>query len=362
MTDPKARFNRHFRDILVTVGILILSVAASFLFEKVFLVWEHITTVFVFAVFLVSLLTDGYLYGMAATAVGVLCINYVFTSPYFHFDFSAPESIFSAAVMLVISIMTSALTVKLKKWQALRAEGEREKMRANLLRAVSHDIRTPLTTIYGSSSGIIENYDGLSDGQKKEMLLAIKEDSEWLVRIVENLLSVTRVDNGRAKIFKTPTVLDELIDSAVLKFKKRYPDYNLTVELPATIILIPMDAILIEQVLINIFENAVRHAKGMTELKLCVYEKNEYATFEISDDGCGIDEERIDKIFSGNYAAQRESVDSEKRNAGIGLSVCASIIKAHGGKIYAENLKDGGALFGFILKTDSLAGDENGAE
>ena len=93
-----------------------------------------------------------------------------------------------------------------------------------------------------------------------------------------------------------------------------------------------------------------------------VYEKNEYATFEISDDGCGIDEERIDKIFSGNYAAQRESVDSEKRNAGIGLSVCASIIKAHGGKIYAENLKDGGALFGFILKTDSLAGDENGAE
>lgn len=352
------KLSRRVRDILLTLGILILSIGAGFLFEKVFLVWEHITTVFVFSVFLVSLFTDGYIYGMVATAVGVLCINYVFTSPYFHFDFSAPETIFSAAVMLVISIMTSALTVKLKAWQKLKAEGEREKMRANLLRAVSHDIRTPLTTIYGSSSAIIENYDNLSDEQKENMLLGIKEDSEWLVRIVENLLSVTRVDSGRAKILKTPTVLDELVDSAVLKFKKRYPECALEVEIPDFIVLIPMDAILIEQVLINILENSVRHAKGMTKIVLKVSADKKNATFEISDNGSGIDVGRIEQIFEGRYEPIGEAADSEKRNAGIGLSVCASIIRAHDGRIYAENLKEGGALFGFVLKTDNSAGDE----
>lgn len=362
MIDTENKSRRYIRDIAITVGILIISVAVGFLLEKVFNVWEHITTLFVFAVFLVSLLTDGYLYGMAATALSVLCINFVFTSPFLHFDFSASESILSAVVMLVISLMTSALTVKLKKWQKLRAEAEREKMRANLLRAVSHDIRTPLTTIYGSSSGIIENYENLSDLQKKNMLLGIKEDSEWLVRIVENLLSVTRVDGGRAKILKTPTVLDELVDSAVLKFKKRYPDCKLSVEIPDSIILIPMDAILIEQVILNLFENAVRHAKGMTTLSLRVYEEKSCAVFEIFDDGCGIDPDRIEKIFLGNYEEKIESADSDKRNAGIGLSVCASIIKAHGGKIHAENLKERGALFGFTLKTDNMTGDENVAE
>ena len=359
MTEKKTKIKIYARDIGLMVGILAFSVGASFLFEKVFNVGEQISTIFVFAVFAVSLFTDGYLYGMAATAVSVLCINYVFTTPYFSFDFSTPETVISALVMLVISIMTSAITVKLKKWQRLKAEGEREKMRANLLRAVSHDIRTPLTTIYSSSSGIIENYASFSDSQKKEILSAIKEDSEWLVRIVENLLSVTRVDGGRSKIVKTPTVIDELIDSAVLKFKKRYPEYALSLQTPDSIVLVPMDAILIEQVILNMLENAVRHAKGMSLLTLRVSEQGGHAVFEIIDDGCGIDEERIDKIFEGNYKPKSEYSDFEKRNAGIGLSVCASIIKAHGGKIYARNLKDDGALFGFILKTDSLAGDEN---
>ena len=95
-------------------------------------------------------------------------------------------------------------------------------MRANLLRAVSHDLRTPLTTIYGASSSIIDNYEKFNDTQKMQMLTGIKEDSEWLISIVENLLSITRIDNGNVKLLKTPTVLEELIDAVILKFKKRY--------------------------------------------------------------------------------------------------------------------------------------------
>jgi two-component system sensor histidine kinase KdpD len=133
------------KDIAIMVGVLAFSYGSGFLLQYVFDNWEHITTVFVFAVFLVSLFTDGYVYGIIATFAGVIAVNYAFTDPFFDFDFSAPAKIISAVVMLIISLLTSAFTTKLKKWQALKAEGEKERMRANLLRVVSHDLRTPLT-------------------------------------------------------------------------------------------------------------------------------------------------------------------------------------------------------------------------
>ena len=358
----KRLFNKYIKDVLITLLVIALTIGTSFLLEKVFFVWEHITTTFVFAVFLVSLLTDGYVYGMIATAVGVLFINFAFTFPYFHFDFSAPESIFSAVVMVIISVITSTLTTKLKKWQKIKAQGEREMMRANLLRAVSHDLRTPLTTIYGSSSAIIDNSETLTDNQKISMVEGIKEDAEWLIRMVENLLSITKIDKGRAKILKSPTVLEELIDSVILKFRKRYPTQTVNIEIPENIVVISMDAILIEQVIVNMLENAVKHAIGMTELKLTVSEERGQAIFEITDNGCGIDEERIEKILIGYYNSDESVFDSEKRNAGIGLSVCSTIIKAHDGKIVAENCKEGGAVFRFSLKTESLEGENNVTE
>ena len=153
-----------------------------------------------------------------------------------------------------IAILTGAFTTKMKEWQKVKADSEKERMRANLLRAVSHDLRTPLTTIYGASSSIVASYDKLSDAQKKQMTEGIKEDSEWLIRMVENLLSITRIDSGAVKLIKTPTVLEELIDSVVLTFKKRYPEQQVEIDIPEEVILIPMDAILIKQVIINILE------------------------------------------------------------------------------------------------------------
>ena len=211
---------KKFWDVFFTIFILIISFSASILLQR-FDVWEQITTLFVFSVFLISLITDGYLYGIVSAILSVFIINYTFTYPYFNMDFSVPESIISARVMLIISLLTSMLTTKLKVWQLLKAEAEKERMRANLLRAVSHDLRTPLTTIYGASSSIIENYDKLNEEQKFQMAKGIKEDSEWLIRMVENLLSITRIDSGAIKLIKTPTVLEELIDSVILKFKKR---------------------------------------------------------------------------------------------------------------------------------------------
>ena len=144
----------------------------------------------------------------------------------------------------------------------MKVEAESEKLRANLLRAISHDLRTPLTTIYGSSTALRENGESLSPEQRDKMLSGIQKDSQWLVRMVENLLSITRIDSGKVQITKVPTALDELIDSVLVKFRKRYPGQNLEIDLPDELVLIPMDAILIEQVLINIILDTLRPVRS----------------------------------------------------------------------------------------------------
>ena len=229
-------------------------------------------------------------------------------------------------------------------------------MRGNLLRAVSHDLRTPLTSIYGATSAIMENYDSISKEKQIRLLKEIHEDSQWLIRMVEYLLSVTRIDDSITKIAKTAVVLDELLDSVIVKFNKHYPEQRVQVTVPNEFISIPMDAILIQQVLMNIMENAIMHAEGMTELEVAVRIEDNKAVFEIMDNGCGIPDDRIPNLFTG-YLDRDTGVptDGSRNNMGIGLSVCSTIIKAHGGTIYAENRPEGGALFGFSLDME----DEN---
>jgi two-component system sensor histidine kinase KdpD len=344
-------------DITLTVLILAASFGISLLFQR-FEVSEQITTLFAFSVFLISLTTDGYLYGVISAIASVFIINYTFTYPYFNMDFSASSSIISAIIMLIIAVLTSAFTTRMKEWQRVKTESEKERMRANLLRAVSHDLRTPLTTIYGASSSIIENYDKLNDKQKLQMASGIKEDSEWLIRMVENLLSITRIDSGSVQLIKTPTVLDELIDSVILKFKKRYPEQRVELDIPNDVVIISMDAILIEQVIINILENAIHHAEGFTRLSLHVFTIENKAIFEITDNGCGIPSEKLDRIFMGYSDKAENASDTQPRNAGIGLSVCATIVKAHGGDITAENAKGGGAVFRFSLTTEDALDEQ----
>ena len=344
------------RDLLLTAAVLLLTVGVCFAFQHRYGASEQITNVFIFAVFLISLWTDGYLFGILASVLGMLIFNYAFTLPYFFVDFTVQENMVSAVVMLVTSVSTSALTSKLKITELLKAESEKERMRANLLRAVSHDLRTPLTTIYGSSSMLLENED-LPLEQRQKILSGIREDAQWLIRMVENLLSITKIDHGNVKLLKTPVVLDELIDSVAVKFRKRCPEQELEIEMPDEILLIPMDAMLMEQVLDNLLENAVQHAKGMRHLWLSVHTEGKQAVFEVRDDGCGIREDRLERLFTGVLPSEGGCPDCRPRNAGIGLSVCATIIKAHGGTISAYNRQEGGAVFRFTLDTEETEDD-----
>lgn len=345
------------KNILLSFGIFLIAVALSILFQKLE-VGEHITTIFVFAVFLISLLTDGYSYGIISAIGGMLAVNYAFTYPYFTLNFNIPVNLSSAIIMITISILTGMLTTKIKHYEIEKAKSERERMRANLLRAISHDLRTPLTTIYSASSTLRNKRKMLTEEQQDVMLKNIEEDSEWLVRMVENLLSITRINNDQIKIEKTSVILDELIDSVMTKFLNRHPEQKVIMDIPDEIVVVSVDPILLEQVLMNLLENAVFHAENMTHISLHVFTLGQKVIFEIADDGCGIREDMLKHLFAGTYGTQDNSADGKNRNTGIGLSVCATIIKAHDGEISAENRKDSGALFRFTLGKEDTVYDE----
>ncbi len=337
------------KDILITIVILVICFLSCLYIQSIFKDSSLISSIFVLGAFLTSVFTQGYLYGIISALISVLAVNFAFTFPYFAFDFTVMENIISGFILLVVAVITCGLTTTIKRQEEIWVESEKEKMRANLLRAISHDLRTPLTTIYGSSSVLLEHYGEFSEEQNRQMLQGIKEDSQWLSRMVENLLSITRIDGNNVKIIKTETVLDELIDSVLVKFAKSYPHQEVEIDIPEDFIVIPMDAILIEQVIINLLENAVEHAKGMTELILRVSTKGNKAVFEVKDNGCGIEAEKLKHIFTSQFYKDNVPTDGSKNNTGIGLSVCATIIKAHGGEIRAANLKEGGCEFKFIL-------------
>ena len=349
-----SRYRKCIRDFIVTIVILGVTFLINLVLQRIFKAQSFSSDVFILGVFLISLKTEGYLWGIAASLVSVLAENFAFTFPYFALDFVAVESLSSAIVMLVVATATSALTTKIKEQERTKAETEKERVRANLLRAISHDLRTPLTTIYGSCSAIIENYDSLKKEQQIKLLGEIREDAEWLIRMMENLLSITKIGSKQVQVIKTPTVLEELIDDTLIKFHKRYPDQKVEVEIPEEFISIPMDPLLIVQVLMNLLENAVLHAKGMTRLICRVRTVGSHAVFEIEDDGCGIAPELLDRLFEGYQERTEEPADGKRNNMSIGLSVCATIIRAHGGSIKAENRREGGARFSFSLEMEEM--------
>ena len=347
----------RFVDSIFTFLILVAAFGVSLLLKGIFQTPTMIPLVFVLGVFLISWKTKGYFWGIAASLISVLAVNYAFTYPYWAFDLISPECISAAVVMLIVAVMTGALTTQIKQQEKMKADAEKERMRGNLLRAVSHDLRTPLTSIYGASSAVIENFDEIPRQKQLKLLADIRTDAQWLMRMVENLLSVTRIDGQNIQLTKNETVLEELIDAVLVKFRKHYPHQAVQVTLPDDFISIPMDAILIQQVLMNLLENAVFHATGMKNLLLTVELQGSKAVFRVIDDGCGIPDSRMDGLFSGSLNSITPT-DSSRSNMGIGLSVCNAIIKAHGSELKAKNRSEGGAEFSFALDMEEIINGE----
>jgi len=347
----KNLFGARAKDALPALGIFCAALLLSALLHRFGNGDNNVSVIFVLSVFLTARFTKGYLYGVVASVLGVLAVNYFFTYPFFHFSFTLAGYPLTFLSMLAVSIATTALTTQAQQSGLIKIEAEKEKTRSNLLRAVSHDLRTPLTSILGATSAVIENDATLTSGERIELLRGAQDDAQWLIRMVENLLAVTRIDaEGRAKIVKSPEAAEEIVSEAISKFKKRFPGTAVQVRVPEELLLIPMDAVLIKQVLINLLENAVIHGKTADRVDLSVKLSRGKAIFAVRDNGVGIDTEKLPRIFNGYAAGSGEGHGDSKRNMGIGLSVCNTIIKAHGGKMCAANNPEGGATFMFELE------------
>ena len=353
----------YVHDLCVTI----LCQAAAILLSSVFFYHVHaysanVALIQILALILIAKNTDGYFYGILSAAVGVICINYFFTYPYFALSFTLTGYPLTFICMLTISLITSTTTTHLKKQATLLAErekqlmeAEKEKMRANLLRAVSHDLRTPLTGIIGNSSAYIDNNTILNDTEKLELVQRINDDSNWLLNMVENLLSVTRIRTNTMKVTTALEAVEEVVGEALSRFKKRQPDVTVQVSSPEEYIFIPMDAMLIEQVIINLLENAAIHANSDSPIIFTVTALPDSVQFSVRDYGIGISEDKIDTIFDGTDYEANEASDAHK-GMGIGLSICKTIITAHHGDITARNHGDGAE---FIFK---LPKEENAYE
>lgn len=359
----KFKFINLYKDILITFLMLLIATLLSFLATKISPQSNIIIAlIYILFIVLIARFTSGYILGIMASLISVICVNYLFTYPYFKLNFTITGYPVTFILMLTISLITSATTTNMKKQaealkerERLLMEADKEKMRAMLLRAISHDLRTPLTSIIGSSNSFLECFDALTDKDKLELVTHIHEDSSWLLHMVENILSITKIQDDSTRLIKTPEPIEEVISAGVLRVKKRFPNCNINVKLMDDFIMIPMDAILIEQVVINLLENAIEHSNSSKPIDIFTTENKNEIEFHVKDYGTGISSDFIEYIFNKNSNNKYYSSDRYK-GMGLGLSICQTIIAAHKGTINAKNHNDGAEFYFTLPKEENLNG------
>ena len=358
-------YNTHVSR-LITVSAMAAATVLSLIYHRINPAGTaNIALIYILTVILISYHTDKYRYGILAAICSVFFIN-LFTYPFFVFNFAVSGYPLTFLFMYFISILTSATPFRLKE-QARRIkddedlimEAEKEKLRANLLRAVSHDLRTPLTSIIGASSSYLDNEETLSAEEKRRLVSQISEDADWLLHMVENLLSVTRItDSGANTLKKNPEVMEEVLLDAISTIRKRYPSMQIHMSLPDELLIVPMDPLLIKQVIMNLLENAYFHAHSQKPVECFLRSSAESASVHIRDYGIGIPKEHTDDIFDAAPSSPSSASDTRK-GMGIGLSICKAIINAHGGSIHAVSHPDG-AEFYFTLPKEELHHESDG--
>jgi two-component system sensor histidine kinase KdpD len=234
-----------------------------------------------------------------------------------------------------------------ERTQREQVEIEAERLRTSLLSSLSHDLRTPLGAISGAASSLLEDRGVMAEGTRRDLLQAILEETQRMNRLIGNLLDMIRVESGSLQVQKEWQPLEESVGVALIRLEERLKGHPATVSLPADLPLVPLDGVLIEQVLVNLLENAAKYTPEGTPVEICARPGEGFVLVEVADRGPGLPEGEETRIFDKFHRVPR---DSAAGGIGLGLTICRGIITAHGGRIWAENRPGGGAVFRFTTE------------
>ncbi len=303
------------------------------------------------------------LYPSVFTALlSALGFDFFFIPPKYSLEIFDPKHLVTVAVMLFVAVTTSGLTERARRHadEAHRAEAEaqNERLRSLLLSSVSHDLRTPLAAIMGAASTMLEDEATLKDATRRDLTQTVYEEASRLHRLLTNLLYMTRLESSSVEVRKEWQPIEEVIGAALTRLEPRLRDRRVVTHMADRVTLAPIDGALIEQVLINLVENALRYTPVESPIEISVFETDRAVTIEVADRGPGIPVGHEAKIFEQFYRVTRKRNDG---GVGLGLSISSAILRAHGGRIWVEQRPGGGAAFRFELPREG-AGPAVGAE
>ena len=347
------------RDLGICIAILGVATLFGYAFKSFVLTDSDIIMLYIIAVHVISILTSKIYYCLISSLIGVALFNYFFTKP--EFSLSAHDSGYPVtfATMFITAFIAGTLANKLKRNTVIAEKNAREKeeaaliaqnerLRANLLRSISHDLRSPLTSISGNASNLMANSATLDEESRQQIYSDIYNESMWLIGMVENLLYATRIEDGRMKLNIAVEILDDIIAEAVKHISKTYPHRNVEVEMTEEIIPVNADANLIVQVIINLLDNAVKYSDEDTPVRITIRQQDDQAVIAVSDQGKGISEKDKQQVFEMFYVGDNRSSDS-RRSLGLGLALCKSIIESHNGSISISDNQPQGTVITFTL-------------
>ena len=344
-------------DIIKSVGMIILASVIGFGFWKLGMSESNIIMVYILCVQITSVITTHQVYSLIASVVSVFVFNFLCTEPRYTllaYDKDYPVTFIT---MFVAAFLTGSLSIRVKKQAKQVADAalvaQKEQLRSNLLRSISHDLRTPLTSISGNASNLLSNGEKFDVETKKQLYSDIYDDSMWLITLVENLLSITKIEEGRLNIRLQAEMLDEIITEALQHISRKKEEHKISFQTSEDFILVKADARLIMQVIINIVDNAFKYTQKGSEITITTQKMKDKAVVRIADNGPGIPDDIKPLVFDMFYSGAKNMADS-RRSLGLGLALCKSIITAHGGELELSDNMPHGAVFTFSLPIEEV--------
>ncbi len=344
-------------DVIKSAGMLLTATGIGYLFWHLGLSEANIIMVYILGVLIIAVITSHQIYSLVSSIVSVIVFNFFFTVPRYTLLAYDKDYPITFVIMFLAAFLTGTLAVRLKKTvrESERAAVlvQKEQLRTNLLRTLSHDLRTPLTAISGHASNLLSKEVILDEETKERLYQDIYNDSVWLIDLVENLLSMTKMSEDGLNEHFTAELLDEVIIEAVNHIGRKKEEHKIIVDMKDEFLIIKMDARLIMQVLVNLIDNALKYTQKDSIIIITAEKKEKKVIVSVADNGPGVSDEKKPFVFDLFYSGAKSITDSRK-SMGLGLSLCESIINAHGGEIWLTDNIPYGAVFTFSLPAEEV--------